>query len=197
MSSKELRFLPNLGNWIPLLFTSPSFNIVEISNVKFGKWRYNFQIIISFYFLLYTCFCYFSYPLHKYMLFTWFLLQSSNSMHWCQHLKGERRTEVSMKKMATKDGGRQERYQRFTSEKTFHTAFAHVTTDEGKMKKYPCKFWKASVCCAKLPDNGLARTNHFVLLVNYLLYHHLKPVQFLQHKCLENCRTSEICTKHK
>lgn len=81
--------------------------------------------------------------------------------------------------------------------KTFHTAFAHVTTDEGKLKKYPCKFLKASVCCAKLPDNGPEGTNHFVPLENYLLYHHLKPVQFLRHKCLENCQTSEICTKHE
>lgn len=76
--------------------------------------------------------------------------------------------------------------------KTFHTAFAHVTTDEGKMKKYPCKFLKASVCCAKLPDNGPEGTNHFVPLENYLLYHHLKPVQFLRHKCLENCQTSRV-----
>lgn len=115
MSANELLFLPNLGNWIPLLFTSLSFNIVEMSDVKFSKRWYSSQKIISFYMLLHTCFCCFSYPLH--MLFTCFLLQSSNSMHWCQHLKGERRTEVSMKKMAIKDGGRQERYQRFTSEK--------------------------------------------------------------------------------
>lgn len=105
MSANELLFLPNLGNWIPLLFTSLSFNIVEISDVKFSKRWYSSQKIISFYMLLHTCFCCFSYPLH--MLFTCFLLQSSNSMHWCQHLKGERRTEVSMKKMAIKDGGRQ------------------------------------------------------------------------------------------
>lgn len=91
MSANELLFLPNLGNWIPLLFTSLSFNIVEISDVKFGKRWYSSQKIISFYMLLHTCFCCFSYSLH--MLFTCFLLQSSNSMHWCQHLKGERRTE--------------------------------------------------------------------------------------------------------
>lgn len=195
MSANELLFLPNLGNWIPLLFTSLSFNIVEISDVKFSKRWYSSQKIISFYMLLHTCFCCFSYPLH--MLFTCFLLQSSNSMHWCQHLKGERRTEVSMKKMAIKDGGRRRDIKDLLQKKTFHTAFAHVTTDEGKMKKYPCKFLKASVCCAKLPDNGPEGTNHFVPLENYLLYHHLKPVQFLRHKCLENCQTSEICTKHE
>lgn len=78
MSANELLFLPNLGNWIPLLFTSLSFNIVEISDVKFSQRWYSSQKIISFYMLLHTCFCCFSYPLH--MLFTCFLLQSSNSM---------------------------------------------------------------------------------------------------------------------
>lgn len=41
MSANELLFLPNLGNWIPLLFTSLSFNIVEISDVKFSKRWYS------------------------------------------------------------------------------------------------------------------------------------------------------------
>lgn len=108
-------FFPILETEFPFYSLRFPLNIVEISDVKFSKRWYSSQKIISFYMLLHTCFCCFSYPLH--MLFTCFLLQSSNSMHWCQHLKGERRTEVSMKKMAIKDGGRQERYQRFTSEK--------------------------------------------------------------------------------
>lgn len=141
MSANELLFLPNLGNWIPLLFTSLSFNIVEISDVKFSKRWYSSQKIISFYMLLHTCFCCFSYPLH--MLFTCFLLQSSNSMHWCQHLKGERRTEVSMKKMAIKDGGRQERYQRFTSEKKRFTLHS-LTSQQMKerWKNIHANFWR-------------------------------------------------------
>lgn len=60
--------------------------------------------------------------------------------------------------------------------KMFYIVFVYVIIDEGKMKKYLCKFLKVFVCCVKLFDNGFEGINYFVFLENYLLYYYLKLV---------------------
>lgn len=195
MSANELLFLPNLGNWIPLLFTSLSFNIVEISDVKFSKRWYSSQKIISFY--MYCTHVFVVFLIHCTCSLPAFYCNRATACIDVNIWRVREGRKFQWRKWRSKMAADRRDIKDLLQKKTFHTAFAHVTTDEGKMKKYPCKFLKASVCCAKLPDNGPEGTNHFVPLENYLLYHHLKPVQFLRHKCLENCQTSEICTKHE